>query len=95
MAERIIDCQNKGNQACNGCEVTVEVARNVMSRMKAPVVESILQVTTKRCPTGTKFQFNGDLGSLVDNDDKIIQLRPINGELITNTEISGSAAAGL
>ena len=93
--ERKENCQRQNGMDCRGCEVAVEVARNVLSNPKEPVVESITEVAFVRCPVDTKFLLHGDFRDLLVDDAKVIQLRRKNGQSKTNSEISGAEAAGL
>ena len=95
MGERLEICQRQSGVDCRGCKVAVDVAMNVFSKPTSPVVESILEVTNERCPEGTKFLLHGDLKDLGLADQKVIQLRPVNGESSENRETIGAAAAGL
>lgn len=96
MTERLDSCIRQSGMDCSsGCEVVREIAINVQSRSNQPMRDSILEVTNKRCPEGTKFHYTGNILELVEGTEKIIQLRPTNGQLSANREASEGSAAGL
>ncbi len=93
--ERLENCQRQSGMDCRGCDVAVDIARNVLSNPSESVVKSINEVALETCPIGTKFLLVGDFAELIEVEEKVIQLRTINGKPKTNTEISGAEAAGL
>ncbi len=93
--ERKENCQRQSGMDCRGCDVAVDIAKNVLSNPGESVVKLILEVAAESCPVDTKFLLHGDFAELMEVEKKVIQLRTINGEPSTNTETFASVAAGL
>lgn len=93
--ERLENCQRQSGMDCRGCNVAVDIARNVMSNPSEPVVESISEIALEFCPEGTKFLLHGDLKELIGVEENVIHLRTVNGKSSTNTEIFAAAEAAL
>ena len=93
--ERLENCQRQSGMDCRNCNVAADIARNVLSKPSESVVKSINEVALETCPIGTKFLLVGDFAELIEIEEKVIQLKTINGEFNTNTETSAAEAAGL
>lgn len=95
MRERKENCQRQSGMDCRGCDVAVDIARNVLSKPGESVVSSIEEISLDVCPVGTKFLLNGELGELIGGAEKVIQLRIKDGEPSTNREVLAAAEVAL
>lgn len=95
MRERKESCQRQIGMDCRGCEVAVNIARNVLAKPGESVVASIEEIALNNCPEGTKFILRGDFRELIGEEVKVIQLRIQNGKPKTDREVPAAAEAAV